>query len=145
MKIIIIISLLIGNVNAQSVKNDIAIYALSFISGASNGVEETIKYHYNLGFARVHTNASRQYWDPRVSWQNKNKNTFTKVFPMFTDGYHLTRGISRISMIGAIAISSNDFNGKNKGWKIAKKFLISMACNRLGQYITYDVIYKEKL
>lgn len=144
MKTFLTLALLVTIAKAQT-KNDLAVYGLSFVAGVANGYEEVLKFHYNKGFARVHPNASRQFWDPRVSWHNKNRNAITKVIPTFSDGYHLTRDISRLSLIAAIAISRNDFKGKNKGWKIAKKFVISLAVNRLGQFIVYDWIYREKI
>ena len=125
-------------------KNDLAICSLSFVAGAANGVEEAIKFHYNRGFAFVHPNASRQYWDPRVSWTNKDHSSFSRLIPTFSDGYHLMRGISRVALIADIAISINDLKGKRPLLIFAKKFILSMIANRAGQYLTYDIIYRER-
>ena len=145
MKYLIIILLLFNQATAQIfTKNDLAICSLSFVAGAANGVEEAIKFHYNRGFAFVHPDASRQYWDPRVSFQNKNHSAFERLLPTFSDGYHLMRGISRIALIGSIAISVNDFKKKRPLLIFAKKFILSMIANRAGQYLTYDIIYRER-
>ena len=131
--------------NAQIfTKNDLAICSLSFVAGAANGVEEAIKFHYNRGFAFVHPNASRQFWDPRVSYVNKDHSAFTRLLPTFTDGYHLMRGIARTALIADVAISVADFKDKHLLLIIAKKFVLSMLANRAGQYLTYDIIYRER-
>ena len=125
-------------------KNDLAICSLSFVAGAANGIEEAIKFHYNTGFAFVHPRASRQFWDPRVSFTNKDHSAFERLMPTFSDGYHLMRGISRTLLIGSIAISVSDFKGKRPLLIFAKKFVLSMLANRAGQYLTYDIIYKQR-
>ena len=149
MKKIILLLLISNMAKAQFFnKNDIAIASLSLVAGASNGVEEAIKFHYNKGFAYVHPNASRLYWDPRESWYNKNNSAFSRAFPMFSDGYHLMRGIARINTTAAIAISITDFKNLTKkqvALRIAKKFVISMVANRAGQYLTYDLIYRQRV
>ena len=125
-------------------KNDLVICSLSFVAGAANGVEEAIKFHYNTGFAFVHPNASRQFWDPRISFSNKDHSAFERLLPTFSDGYHLMRGISRTLLIGSIAISVADFKGQRPLLMFAKKFVLSMLANRAGQYLTYDIIYKPR-
>ena len=145
MKYLIIILLFFSQAQAQIfTKNDLAICSLSFVAGAANGVEEAIKFHYNRGFAFVHPNASRQYWDPRLSFSNKDHSALARLLPTFTDGYHLMRGISRTLLIGSIAISVADFKGKRPLLIFAKKFVLSMLANRAGQYLTYDMIYRER-
>lgn len=84
--------------------NDAVITGLSFIAGGANGLEETIKFHY-ASFKKVHPNGNDEFWNPAISWTNKNKNWFTKLLPTFTDGYHLSRGTARITAVGTIAIS----------------------------------------
>jgi hypothetical protein len=120
-------------------KNDVAIAGLSFVAGSANGLEETIKFHYGT-FKHIHPGANDQYWNPAISWTNKNRNWITQALPTFTDGYHISRGISRVSMIAAVSISIND----KQNWKVyLRKFIISMAANRAGQYLIYDIIYKQ--
>lgn len=130
--------------------NDVLTYSLSFLSGTAQGLEEAIKYHYNIGFKSAFPNANNQFWDPRISWTNKDNSNFplaSSLFAFTTDGYHLTRFVSRTSLIAAVAFSANDFKGltkKEKFWMIAKKFTFSMISNRLGQWIMYDVICRER-
>lgn len=126
-------------------KNDVVVYSLCFVSGVADGFNETIKFHY-LTFKRVSPHANDQFWNTTISWRNKNKNWFTKLVPIGSDGYHLTRGVSRITLVAAVAFSSNDLKGlsfKKATLKVVKKFALSMISNRIGQYIVYDVIYKQ--
>lgn len=145
MKKIIILLFFFNQAHAQFLtKNDLVICSLSLVAGAANGVEEAIKFHYNKGFAFVHPYASRQFWDPRLSYINKDRSAFTRLIPTFSDGYHLMRGISRTLLIANVAISVTEMKAKNLLLKIAKKFVISMLANRAGQFLTYDLIYKKK-
>lgn len=145
MKYLLLFTLIFNDAKAQFItKNDAIVYSLSFIAGTANGVEEAIKFHYNTGFAFVHPHASRQFWDPRISWTNKNNSAISKLVPFFSDGYHLTRGISRITATLAIALNYSDFKKKLVFKQIAKKFILSMLANRIGQYLTYDIIYKNR-
>lgn len=77
---------------------------LMLLAGATNGVMDTLQFHYGQSVFPTDPGekllgGSRQYWDPKVSWENKYKNypddqrpafPFSKTALVFlTDGWHL--------------------------------------------------------
>lgn len=124
-------------------------YTHAFISGYSEGADNTILYHYQ-NFKRVHPNCSNQFWNPSISWKNKyeyNDPTKKEKFflsksslVMFTDGWHLLKGINRFSTIGTYLIIP--IGGKKSFKWYIREILIGYGINRVGFYTSYNLIYK---
>jgi hypothetical protein len=114
---------------------------LQFVAGFADGWHESIaSYHWGKG----------QFWDNRVSWQNKYyhyPDALRSRFPGsktwavgLTDGYHLTRTINRTANLASLVIVRNDFK---LGWKkLLKKAVILSLINRAGFYLSYNLIFK---
>ena len=125
-------------------RNDILVYSLMTVSGAADGVNQSI-IHHELG-------RDNQFWDYAKSWKNKYKDFDAGdtraafigskgIFVGFTDAFHLTRMIDRGFTLGAIAVSASDLKQykKKDRWKvIAKKIVISTLLNRLTFCLTYN-------
>ena len=124
-------------------KNDMLIMSAQFISGAADGLNQAIAHHkFGKG---------NQFWDYKISWQNKYKNgdpsqgeaffLSTSAFVIFTDGYHSTRAVDRSFTFVSIGLSYAEIrNYKGKVWKvIAKKAVLSAIANRL----TFTIIYNS--
>ena len=155
MKYLLIILLLFNQATAQvdSIykhykfisKNDVVVYSLTFVAGMAEGFRDALSFHFSTGVQKTFPNIDQQFFNSKISWVNKNKNGFLKIFPIFSDGWHLTNGINHISTIAAIALTSTDFKGKNRGWRILKKAAFSMAANRIGFFLTYNIIFKDRV
>ena len=125
-------------------RNDILIYSLMTVSGASDGVNQAI-IHHELG--RGH-----QYWDYAISWKNKYKDFDAgddraaffgskSIFVGFTDAFHLTRMIDRGCTLAAVSVSAYELKQykKKDRWKVVvKKLVISTLLNRLAFGLTYN-------
>lgn len=68
---------------------------LAFISGFSEGINNTLLFRYSK-FKKRFPKANDQWWEPSVSWKNKHDND-TKLdntlFSFMTDGFHATKFI----------------------------------------------------
>ena len=141
----ILLSLLSINAFSQKKffdKNDILIYSSQFISGYFDGWHEGIVYHQ--------WGASKQFFNYENSWKRKYRNydagDLRPAFPGaktwlvgFTDGNHMTRGVSRIFMTGSIFIAM----GEKDNWKERlKEIIIASIINRAGFALAYKYIYK---
>lgn len=124
-------------------KKDILIYAMQFISGAADGMNQALVYHHAL--------AGHPFWDYNTSWKRKyadyDHGDTRARFPGsktwlvgVTDGNHLTRMINRSFSLGSIMIAMT----KNEnGWvEIIKKVIICSLINRAGFVLMYDKILK---
>lgn len=123
--------------------NEVVMYAMQFISGAADGANQAIVYH---GIGK-----GSHFWDYNTSWKNKYRDydggDHSAAFPgsktwlvMFTDGNHLTRGISRGFSICSLAIAMR----KSNNWtQVIKKAIISSLINRLGFTLVYDHVLKQ--
>jgi hypothetical protein len=120
--------------------NEFLVCALSFISGLANGSREAMQHHW-AAVEESYPNLNAQYWNPAISWENKNKSWITKAIPTFTDGYHLLQFVERGTLVLAVVISINE---KPNFIKILKKAVKVYAANRVGHYITYNLIFKDK-
>lgn len=116
-------------------KNDATIIVLQGISGAADGINQSIVFD---GFGK-----GKDFWDFKTSWQNKYKdwpNDKREAFPLsktllvaYTDGYHLTRMISRWTSVITVGISFGelkDYDKKDIPKVILKKILLSWIANR---------------
>jgi len=76
---------------------------MSFVSGMSDGIGDNLQFKYDQ---TIFVN-NPKFWNPEISWKNKYKDWPTDKrakFPMsttslvfLTDGWHLSRTISRTS------------------------------------------------
>jgi len=123
-------------------KKDILIYAMQFVSGAADGMNQALVYHHAL--------AGHSFWDYNTSWKRKyvdyDKGDTRAAFPGaktwlvgITDGNHLTRMINRSFSLGSVMIAMNESNS----WvEIFKKIIICSLINRAGFVLMYDHILK---
>lgn len=139
--------MLIANVSAQTkwklTKNKLLTGGLMVVSGGAKGFNETLQFHPDA-FFKAFPNASRQWFDPAISWKNKYKNgdpaqgakfpLSTTVLVMFTDQYHLNNFIHRASMTSALIIK---FGEKQKFKYYVYDFLYYTVCYQAGFAATY--------
>lgn len=130
---------------------------LIFLSGASNGLHETVHYHWSA-FERVFPNAEKQYWKPlgdcndifKGSWVNKYKDYpkdkseafpgSTTVFVFLTDAKHLLSEFFKwFAWIGVYLIVSSAMLKTKYNW-----LLIPMGCyivHSIGFHLIYTLIF----
>jgi hypothetical protein len=124
-------------------RGDIAVYSLFFTGGAAEGFNDALWGHNPY--------PGNHFLDPRISWENKYKSDvpFAKSIMVWTtDADHLSSFVADLSMITAGAISvgicMGDFKGLTKKQKVAytlKRIGLSLAANKLGHFVVYQVIY----
>lgn len=141
----IAIILFTTNVNAQwkFTKNKAVTGGLMFFAGSAKGFNETLQFHPD-NFFKAFPNASRQWFDPAISWKNKYKNgdpaqgarfpLSTTVLVAFTDQYHLNNLIQRGCMTSALVIK---FGEKQKFKYYVLDFLYYTVCYQAGFALTY--------
>ena len=122
-----------------------------FFSGAADGIAETIKFHPDAFFA-THPNANRQFWDGRISWENKYRNGdpaqgrayigSTTWLAWTTDGYHLTRTTGNVFLFGSITVSI--FEKRRKWWTYPIEFVAGGLARSAGFHATYYGLYGQR-
>ena len=135
--------------------------ALLFLSGAANGLEDVLQFHY-ADFRQVHPNANEQWWNPELSWRNKYKNGdpaqgrrfpgSTSVLVATTDAWHLAKATRLLFMATALAISPKSvispYEENYKRGKFTKTLLFRtlayLISYQAGAFLVYDVIYSNK-
>lgn len=120
-----------------------------FLSGALDGVSETLVWHYPQ-FEATHPGANPAYWNPYQSWRNKYRNGdpaqgrayigSTTWLAWTTDGYHLTRTGSRAFLFGSITISV--FEKRRKWWTYPVEFVAGGIVRSAGFHTTYSILYR---
>ena len=141
--IIFLILPLLTNAQAYNWKRAILPASLSFASGASWGLNQTLEHH-NDRFFRVFPNASKRFWGPE-SWKNKYSdfdpsNGRNRVPIWFTDGKHLTATIAQTTIFGAgVTIGIGQ---KRKWWHYVADAGISFAAYSAGNFLTYNLIFR---
>jgi hypothetical protein len=93
-----------------------------FLSGALDGVSETLVWHYPQ-FQAVHPNARPGYWNPYQSWTNKYNS-------------------SRFFLFGAITISV--FEKRRKWWTYPAEFVAGGLVRSAGFHAAYSGLYGHK-
>ena len=122
---------------------------LSFVSGASSGLHETILHHYPQ-FKSKFPEANDQYWNPDISWKNKYANGnnadgpkfpgSTTVFVFTTDAYHFTNSIHRWTLFSAgLTIGIGE---KRPWWHYAIDTAVSFVSYSIGFHAVYSVYFK---
>lgn len=122
---------------------------LLLLAGASNGVHETIHYHYSQFKAKC-PGVNDLYWNPEVSWRNKYKGGdpnlgpkfpgSTTIFATFTDAKHLFGTLTRWLMIFGCCFAAHFARpAKWQGWAIL--FGAIFICISAGFTVIYSVIF----
>lgn len=120
-------------IDKKFILREAVLFTLGIASGYSNGVHEAINYRYHI-FQNVHPNANPQFWNPDLSWKNKNKHTGIRrylartSFVWTTDGKHLTNGLDRF--ITASEVSIRIYVGRKNDWKYVLWSVLSMFVSR---------------
>jgi len=154
MKKLTIFAILLMSLNASAqrfeTKKDrnkfIAVATLQGLSGAARGFEQVLVNHYEC-FEYRHPNANSQFWDNRISWENKYKNNDEKTGkPKYfgsttflvatTDGKHLADLVSNWSCYASVSIP---LSGINK--TTIKKLSIQTAGIVVARAIGFNLIY----
>jgi len=151
-KILVIVSLLLAAISARSqgnkwykiTANDFGIIGTQAIAGGFDGWNQNIIHHrWGIG---------KPFWDNRTSWKRKYKDfdkgdlrpayLFSKNLLVFTtDGFHMTRMVSRTATLATIAIAAGDFRQYPKNQRllvIVKKVVLSIIANRVAFAVVYD-------
>ncbi len=124
-------------------KRAIAPASLSFVSGASWGLNQVLE-HRNAAFFRVFPDANVRFWGPD-SWRNKynrfNPEEGRNGTPIWlTDGKHLSATINQTTAFAAgVTIG---IGRKRKWWHYAVDAGISFAAYSAGNALTYNLIFK---
>ena len=126
-------------------KNDAVVYSLTFIAGMAEGFRDALSFHFSTGVQKTLPNINPNFWNPKISWVNKNESDFLRLFPMFSDGWHAVNVPNHLGNVAAIAISTSDFQGKYRGWRLLRKAAFSILANRAGFLLTYNVIFRDRV
>jgi hypothetical protein len=122
--------------------------AFMFVSGVSDGVNQTIDFHYS-DFKSVFPGAKDKFWNNDISWKNKYRDVeggdyspkffgSTTFLAWTTDGYHLTRTAANLSVISGAAIN---FDGRKKlHWYLYDIAFFSLI-KSLGFHFSYSLIF----
>ena len=126
-----------------------------FLAGAFDGQAEAIKFHYST-VKKVFPNINDEFWNPSLSWKNKYKNndpdsgpkwpSSTTMTVFATDGYHLSRSISKAAIITSVTIPIcwGDNKRGRKSWEhYAIDALFYSVCYSAGFWSTYEILYKK--
>ncbi len=132
----------------MQLSNLLIILLLCMLSGAFDGLAETLKWHYPQFNARF-ANANPSFWNPAISWTNKYKNgdylqgekfwQSSRAFVFTTDGYHLSRFFRNAFITSAIA-----FNVYLTGvwWQYMILFAGIYLAYTIGFSTIYDLFFK---
>lgn len=133
------------------IKDALLPFAFSFISGTSNGLNQTINHHYSR-FKHRFPNANDKYWNPDMSWCNKYKScdkskgeaffTSTTFLVWTTDANHLTNTISRHSLFASGLIIGLNKEHRKKWWQYGVDVGLSFIAYTAGFHLTYNVLLK---
>lgn len=128
---------------AYNWKRAIAPASLSFVSGASWGLNQTLEHH-NDRFFHVFPNANKRFWGPD-SWKNKYngfnpENGRNGKVIWLTDGKHLTASVNQICAFGAgVTIG---IGARRKWWHYALDAGLSFAAYSAGNVLVYNVVFR---
>lgn len=80
----------------------IAALTLSCIAGMAHGIRDVL-LHDPESFFRTFPGASRQFWDPSISWVNKTHGIKLRrtVFVFVTDAFHLSNFIIHTTLLAS--------------------------------------------
>lgn len=126
--------------------------SLVFMSGASDGMSQTLAFHYQY-FQNDYPSANQNYWNPDSSWYNKWENGdpaqgenfigSSTVFVWTTDAYHLFRTISKTSLVSGISFGTLININDNKNWWIyITDFVLYSVAYSAGFHLTYSLMFR---
>jgi hypothetical protein len=125
-------------------KNTLVPASFAGIAGIFGGLHEVIQNHYP-SFKRVFPKANDQYWNPAISFHNKEWRGAVPV--TFTDGYHLTRDFHNITLycsgitLGIDAVKCHD--NKRYWWHLLIDAGITTGAYYLTSQLTWRVIFHK--
>ena len=133
----------------MQISNLLIILLLCMLSGACDGLAETLKWHYSQFNARF-ANANPAFWNPAISWTNKYKNRdylqrenfrqTSRAFDFTTDGYHLARMFRNVLVFSVIAFQ---FNSPCFWWQYLIIFASCYFAYSIGFSIIFDLVFKR--
>lgn len=119
-------------------KNNLAIFGISILRGGADGQREEVLYHPNNLF-KVNPHLNRQYWDQRISWQNRG-------WAAFKDGNHLCRTTIQLAELLGIGIALlNKKPIKKKLMPVVGSMIYGYLGNKTGFIGRYVIHFKNKL
>lgn len=124
--------------------------ALIFLSGAANGLHETLVWHYPAFKAKL-PSANDQYWNPQISWKNKYANYPENVKPRFfgsttflvfiTDAKHLFSELHRWFLFFGSSILATVFFIKGGKWWFVKLTILWYVVQSIGFHLVYTLFF----
>lgn len=118
---------------------------LVFASGCFEGMMDVLQYRYD-GFKRTFPKSNDQFFDPRISWQNKYKDRDPQKGKTFagnylvgsTDAWHGFKSLRNATNFSAFAIR---VTAKKRKWhQYVKEALVYWAVNRAGFTLIYKTV-----
>ena len=121
------------------------------LAGACDGFNEVIKFDYQ-SFEKTFPDARNQFWNPSVSWRNKWKNGnpdegrkfpgSTTIFVWTTDGYHLTRTLTKAFVCGAVTVKI--CGDKQKWWMYGIDFISHSVAYSIGFNVVLHGVFRHE-
>jgi hypothetical protein len=134
----------------MQILNMVILLLLCVLSGAFDGLAETLKWHYSQFSARF-ANANPCFWNPAISWTNKYKNgdylqgekfwQSSRAFVFTTDGYHLARMVRNVFVFSAVALQ---FCLPGPWWQLIILFFAAYFGYTVGFSMIYDFVFKKR-
>jgi hypothetical protein len=121
-------------------KSDIAPMLLQMNAGYWQGWREEVLYHPNA-FLRAHPNYNREFWDIRISHDNKGLSAIK-------DANHLLKSTVVLSQTVAIVIKVGDWREYPKKKRVVKLLVDAIkywGMYKLGFYLGYNITHNNKL
>jgi len=120
----------------------IAPFTLSAIAGSAWGVHEALQYRKPVFFKRF-PKADPQYWDPAISWENKN---WRRVPVQISDAKHTFATLEQLALFSAGVTATIPISQRwdRKNWKhnLARIGLQSMATS-LGYFVGNELTFSN--
>ena len=134
----------------QYLKHNAVSLSLCFAGGAFDGFNEVLDFDYPA-FKRTFPKANDNFWNPNISWQNKWKNGnldegrrfpgSTTIFVWTTDGYHLTKTMTKACITASIVLH---IGKKQRWWKYGLDFLTYSVAYSAGFNLTLHGVFGHK-
>lgn len=107
------------------------------IPGVASGLHEAILHHYPK-FKDKFPGANDRFWNPKDSWERKYDDPYpgSRMFPVFTDAYHLTNAIKTGGLIGCTMFVT--IGEKRPWWHYALDLGIGFAFYSVGSNGTFE-------
>ncbi|WP_020527913.1 hypothetical protein [Flexithrix dorotheae] len=98
-------------------KNNLLTVVMVFLAGMSNGVMDTLQFHYGKSIFNNSVKFEQEFWNPDISWKNKYQD-FPKdksprfpgsitIFVWLTDGWHFFQAAMLIFFLLSIILYKN--------------------------------------